>query len=320
MASATRLRSTSLTIGMTRSCALVSLPTSRGTAAAERAAAAREAASRAATGAAPASRAAAPGARNDDGAAVAPSALADARGVGSLARLCLDHQQRQPDEKDQHDQRRRKAAASISLYRGAGARLHRFGVAEQHVTDVLHAGFDAGGEIAAPERRQDRILDDELAHGVGELGLQPAPDLDAHLALLGRYDQNYAVVLALLAELPAAAELIAKVLDFIALQRRRRVDHELIGGLLFQRLQLALEPPAVLGGQQLGFVDDAPAERRELGGGQGTEARRQQKGRQGHQQADGDGERARSPPPRPSAGVDDGDRRGKADGPSGWHA
>ena len=43
---------------------------------------------------------------------------------------------------------------------------------------------------------QDGVLDDERAHEVGDERLEPAPDLDPHLALVRRHDQQHAVVLA----------------------------------------------------------------------------------------------------------------------------
>ena len=98
------------------------------------------------------------------------------------------------------------------------------------------------------ELRQDRVLDDELRHGVGHDRLEPAADLDAHLALVRRDDEQDAVVLALLADAPLAAELIAVVLDRVALQRVQRDDGELVGRLLLRarraRRRCAVRSPA----------------------------------------------------------------------------
>ena len=57
-----------------------------------------------------------------------------------------------------------------------------------------------------------------LLDRVGELALEPVADLDAHLVLGRRHDQQRAGVLVLLADAPVAAELIAVILDRIALQ------------------------------------------------------------------------------------------------------
>ena len=61
-------------------------------------------------------------------------------------------------------------------------------------------------KIAAPELRQDGVLDDELRHRVGHQRLEAAADLDAHFAIVGRDDEQDAVVLALLSDAPLAAE------------------------------------------------------------------------------------------------------------------
>ena len=86
-----------------------------------------------------------------------------------------------------------------------------------------------------------------LRHRVGQLRLEAAADLDAHLAVVGRDDQQNAVVLAGLADLPVAAELIAEVLDRLALQRRQRDDHDLIGRLGLERREVRFDGLAVFG-------------------------------------------------------------------------
>ena len=95
-------------------------------------------------------------------------------------------------------------------------------------------------------------------------GSSPRPDLDAHLALVGRHDEQDAVVLALLADAPFAAEPVAEVLDRVALQRLDRDDGELIGRLLLERGELGLDRRVVVGAQQAGLVGDAAGEGREV--------------------------------------------------------
>ncbi len=51
-----------------------------------------------------------------------------------------------------------------SVSRPSRPLLDRLRVAEQDVLDVAHAGPDAGGVVAAPELRNDGVLDDDLAH------------------------------------------------------------------------------------------------------------------------------------------------------------
>src|SRR5262249_3165311 len=86
-------------------------------------------------------------------------------------------------------------------------------------------------------------------------------DLDAHLALAWRHDQQHAVVLALLSDSPAAAELDAKILDRGALQRSQGHDHELVGGLGFEVRELLGErrPRRLI--EDIGLVHRAAAER-----------------------------------------------------------
>ena len=77
-----------------------------------------------------------------------------------------------------------------------GALLDLGGIAGQHESDVAHAVLDAAGEVALAEARQDRILDDDLGQRIGERALEPAADLDADLALIGRDDEEDAIVAA----------------------------------------------------------------------------------------------------------------------------
>ena len=121
---------------------------------------------------------------------------------------------------------------SRALVRPSRALLDLRGVTEQHVLDVAHAGADARRKVAPAELGQDGVLDDEARHGVGHHRLQPAADLDAHLALVGRHDQQDAVVLALLADAPFAPEPVAVVLDRVAFERLDRDDGDLVGRLL----------------------------------------------------------------------------------------
>ena len=70
------------------------------------------------------------------------------------------------------------------------------------------------------------------------IAFKPAADLDADFALVGRDDQDDAIVQLLGADAPMAAELIAEILDGVALQRRQRDDHDLVGALVLERLEV----------------------------------------------------------------------------------
>ena len=119
------------------------------------------------------------------------------------------------------------------------------------------------GTIVGAEARDDRVLDDQPGDRVGERAFEPVADLDAHLALARHDDQQRAVVLALLADLPVAAELVAEVLDRGALQRSQRDHDELVGGLGFERGELFGERGARRRIEDVGLVDDAAGQRRE---------------------------------------------------------
>ena len=102
-----------------------------------------------------------------------------------------------------------------------------------------------------------------LETSVGERAFEAVADLDAHLALVRRHDQQHAVVLVLLADLPVAAELIAVVLDRGALQRFERHHDELVGGLGFEVGELLRERRALRRVEDIGVVDHAAGERGE---------------------------------------------------------
>ena len=93
---------------------------------------------------------------------------------------------------------------------------------------------------------------------VGQRALEPIADLDPHLALLRRDDQQRAVVLALLADAPGAAELVAVVGDVVALQRAQRRDDEL-GARLLLPASASLASSALRRRRvdEFGLVDDA---------------------------------------------------------------
>src|SRR5262249_59990633 len=93
------------------------------------------------------------------------------------------------------------------------ALLPFLGVAGEHADDVVDAAGDATSDVIGAKARDDRVLDDKLGDGVGERAFEAVADLDAHLALAWRHDQQHAVVLALLSDSPAAAGLDAKILE-----------------------------------------------------------------------------------------------------------
>ncbi len=154
------------------------------------------------------------------------------------------------------------------------------GVAGEHADDVVGAARNAAREVARAKVRQDGLLDDVLGDGVGQHALEAVANLDAHLALARRHDEHDAIVLALLPDLPAPAERDAVLLDGLAAQRTQRHDHELVAGLGLERGELRDQLDACAIGEDIGFIDHAPAEHREIdrlrdrGGREGRERER----------------------------------------------
>src|SRR5262249_61873190 len=121
-----------------------------------------------------------------------------------------EYQSESDARQNQRDYRAPTRRRNGSLRR---ALLPFLGVAGEHADDVVDGAADAAGDVVGAKARDDRVLDDELGDGVGERALEPVADLDAHLAVGWRHDQQHAGVLALLSDSPAATELNPEVLD-----------------------------------------------------------------------------------------------------------
>src|SRR5262249_42984971 len=258
-------RSSSATSVMLATFAKLSLPASRRAAAAEIATAARKATATAIPAAGPAAPAprAPPGCRrrHDARAALAPRARERGR-TCRLTRLHPHHNERHHDEKPENQQGDLATARrGRSLRPAPGALLDGLGITQQHVADIAHARLDAAGKIVAPERRQHGVLDDQLAHQVGELRLKSPTHLDAHLALIGCHDEDHAIVLALLPDPPEPPYALAKIPDRVALKRAGDIDHQLVCGFFLQCLEFALQRTLIVSRQQPYFIHDPTAER-----------------------------------------------------------
>ena len=120
-------------------------------------------------------------------------------------------------------------------------RLPLGAVARKHADDAVDAALDAAGKIAGLEARHDGARDDDRRQRVGQRAFEAVADLDAHLVLVRRDQQQHAVVLLRLAELPDAEQLVGIGLDVAALQRLHRGDDELDAGLVFEVFELCLD-------------------------------------------------------------------------------
>ena len=121
-----------------------------------------------------------------------------------------------------------------------------------------------------------------LDERVGQRAFEAVADLDAHAALVRRHQQQDAVVLVGLAELPGAEEVVGVGLDLLPLQRSDGGDDELDAGLRLEIGELRLDRGLGLRREDAGLVDDAAGERRE---GQRRRERRDEDERDGEERA-----------------------------------
>ncbi len=150
------------------------------------------------------------------------------------------------------------AVAALRSRRGNG------GVGPELGEDRIDAGGHARADVALAEFGDDLLVDDDVGQRVGQDGLEAIADLDPQLAVVGRDDEDRAGVLALLADAPRAAELIAIVLDRHVAERRDRRDDDLVAAGLLERGELVGQRRDRLGRQDVRGVDDIAGERREL--------------------------------------------------------
>ena len=167
------------------------------------------------------------------------AATVAARPAGTVSSM-REHHQRKPGETisrtrttirpgDERTSGRSAAPAAVEPQRGPLLPLR--GIRGQNGDDVVDAAGDAAGEIAGLEARRDGVGDDHLGQRVGQRAFEAIADLDAHPPLVGRDQQQHAVVLGLLAELPGAEQLVGIGLDLLAVERGHGGDHELDAGL-----------------------------------------------------------------------------------------
>src|SRR5690606_19023230 len=154
-----------------------------------------------------------------------------------------DHQEHhgEHDEKDQQRWLLRRGASAESRQ----IALH--GLTTDHLDHALDAGANAAGKIPLAEGGGNQVVNDQRALRIGQPILQAIADLDADAPFGLGHDQQGAVVLALLADAPLAAQGQAGFLDAASAQIRQGDHHQLVaGGLLMTGQQLG--EFALLGG------------------------------------------------------------------------
>ena len=129
--------------------------------------------------------------------------------------------------------------AGLLGLRGLG--LGGAGIETELGDDLVGSRLHAALDVASPEFRKHRALEDDAGKGVGEDRLQPIADLDADLVLGGDDDEDRPVVGPLLADPPGSPELVAIVLDGVAAERGQGDDDQLPAGLGLQGGEFAGE-------------------------------------------------------------------------------
>src|SRR5207248_11501722 len=111
----------------------------------------------------------------------------------------------------------------------------------EEVRHLRQGCVDAAVEVALAARRADRLLDDAVAHGVGEHAFQAARRLDAYAPIVLGDEQQSSIVHALSAELPLIEDADRVLSDVLRPSRWHDEDRELRapGGL--ERGELLLE-------------------------------------------------------------------------------
>ena len=128
------------------------------------------------------------------------------------------------------------------------------------------AGHQALVELLLLEVGRDHIGEDALGLGIGEHALHAAAGLDAQAphgaGVIGRHQQQHAIVDALAAELPGIGHAEAVLLDLFGRGALDRQYRDLAAGTGFVVGQHGLELGALFLGQHAGLVDQVRAQRR----------------------------------------------------------
>src|SRR5262249_14046928 len=172
-----------------------------------------------------------------------------------------DHDENHREYAEGHDQNQNRAPRRRWIRSSRRALLPFLSVPRKYADDVINAARDTTWDIIGAKPRDDRVLNDELGDRISERALQAVAHLNAYLALAWHDDQQHAVVLALLSDAPAAAELKAELLHRGALQRSQGDDHELVGGLGVEVRELLGERRPRCQIEDVGLVHHPAAER-----------------------------------------------------------
>src|SRR5215813_12384662 len=160
----------------------------------------------------------------------------------SLTLLRSPHDHDEPNQEQQHDQGEGgKILGSAWPLPLGGTPLEILSVARQDLDQIVDSALDPTGHIAGAKPGQDGILDDQAGDRIGQGSFEAIADLDAHLTLVRRNDEQRAVVETFLTDPPVPPEPVAVVGDVVTLQRRQCDHHELGAGLALELFELAVD-------------------------------------------------------------------------------
>ena len=119
------------------------------------------------------------------------------------------------------------------------------------------------GELTLLEVRRDRFADDPARRHVGQHALEAVADFDAHALVVLGDEEDRAVVLALLTDLPGLGDAQRVLLDRLRLGGRHDQDDELVGRARLPVGELRLERLSLRRRQRAGLVGDPAGQRRD---------------------------------------------------------
>ena len=186
---------------------------------------------------------------------------------------------------DHHDDEKGDGEEASAAERAA--RLRRGGRlvgSRDDLLDSIEAGRDTVTDLSLAEARSDVLAENLARQGVGQLGLEAVPDLEAHLPVIHEDEKDDAVVEALLADAPGLGEADRVVFEVLAVEGAEDGHHDLVAALALPGSELLFEPLALSGREHAREVVDAVIGRRRDG----------QRRRRG---ADEDGEEEKNEPP-----------------------
>ena len=136
----------------------------------------------------------------------------------------------------------------------------------QDLKDGVYARFDAAVIVPGLEPGRHDISNDASCQRIGERSLEPVPHLDAHAAVLRGHDEQDAVVLAFLTELPFLENRFRISFDALPFERGYGEHRDLVAGAVFMRLEPFRERFAHGRGQDLRVVGHTAGKVRDVRG------------------------------------------------------